>query len=492
MRYSLLIFFIVLASFSFSDDFRTGTWEGKILLQDTVLHVELRIINQRDSFVFAVLSKPALILLEDSSFNGTELNLKVSKEKWKERNENIRKRELYQQKKTKLYYDAKFTGSLADNKNQLNGKLTLDDKVFPVTLFRDSIPLYRPQEPKRPFPYYSEDVVCQNPKDSTILAGTLTLPQKEGKFPVVIFQTGSFPSPRDGDGNHHKHTLVVADYLTRHGIGVLRYDDRGIGESKGNFFQSTPLDLSGDLIAWRDFLASREDIISSEIGIIGHSEGGMVAAMAASQRNDFNFIVLLATPGLKLRDVFENQIKLRLNNEEMNQKQYDDAQQANQKIYEMIDLNLDSKTMRDSLMKFNEAFIRNNFGSLEDNSMKRFNAETYFVYAIVWKTSPHNLFNLKVNPSDYFEKLTCPVLSLGGSLDRQVPSKENQEAIKQALVKAGNKNFQIIELEGLNHSFQECEKGTIKEAMKLEQTFSPKALEIMTNWILFHTKSSKN
>ena len=488
MKYTLLIFFVVLATFSFSDDFKTGIWKGAIQLPDTVLKVDLVVVDKRYSFVFAVLREPANMILEDSSFNGYDLNLKVSKEKLRIKNEKIRTREENQQKKTKLYYNAKFTGALADNKNQLNGELTLDDNVFPVTLFRDSVPIYRPQEPKRPFPYYCEDVVCQNPKDSTVLAGSLTLPQKEGKFPVVIFQTGSAPSTRDGDGNHHKYTLVVADYLTRHGIGVLRYDSRGVGKSKGNFYKSTPLDLSGDLLAWKEYLSSRAEIISGEIGLIGHSEGGMVAAMAASQNHDFKFIVMLASPGLKIRDVFEKQIQLRLENEEMNQIQYDEAQQANQKMYEMMDLNLDSKEMTDSLMKFKDGFIRNYFGSLDKNLLKNFNADNYYTGIITIKISPHNLFNLQVNPADYIEKVTCPVLSIGGSLDRQVPTKENQEVFRQALIKASNQNFQIIELEGLNHFFQECEKGTITEAMKIEQTFSPKALDTITNWILEHVE----
>jgi len=281
--------------------------------------------------------------------------------------------------------------------------------------------------------------------------------------------------------------LVVADYLTRHGIGVLRYDSRGIGKSKGNFYKSTPLDLSGDLIAWKEFLASREDVNRNEIGIIGHSEGGMVAAMAASQSPDFKFIVLLAAPGLKLRDVFEEQTRLRFEDGEMNQKQYDNTQQANQKIYEMIDLNLDSKSMNDSLWKFEKTFIRNYLDSIDNNSINRFSTENIFSTVFAMKISPHNLFNLTVNPSDYIEKVTCPVLSVGGSLDRHVPTKDNQKAIRQALIKAGNQNFQLIELDGLNHSFQECEKGTITEAMKIEQTFSPKALEIITNWILSQT-----
>lgn len=486
MNYKALIFLAWIPCVSFSQDFKTGSWKGDIQLSDTILKVDLHLLRLKDSIFTAFLMHPTECFFCDSCFNGYELHLKSNRNELYLRNENVKKRESYKQKKTRLYNDAKFIGSLAVNKNQLNGELTLDDKVFPVTLFRDSIPINRPQEPKRPFPYYWEKVFCRNPKDSIVLAGTLTLPQKEGKFPVVIFQTGSVPSNRDGDGNHHKHTLVVADYLTRHGIGVLCYDSRGIGKSTGNFYKSTPLDLSSDLLAWKKYLASRKEIISSEIGIIGHSEGGMVAAMAASQSSDFNFIVMLGTPGLKLRDVFEEQTRLRVESGEMSREQFEFQQKGTQKIYKLMELHQDSKIIKDSLMKYKEEYISVYFDSIAKNPDKQPMLKRLYSTIITIRSSPHNLFNLNLNPTDYLEKVTCPVLSLSGSNDRLVPSKANQEVIRQALTKAGNRNFQIIELEGLNHNFQECEKGTITESLTLEQTFSPKALEIITYWILFH------
>jgi hypothetical protein len=380
---------------------------------------------------------------------------------------------------------------MAANKNQFNGKLLLEGKTFPIELFWDNKPIYRPQEPQKPYPYYCEDVRIRNKKDSIVLAGTLTLPHKEGKIPVVILQGGSAPTNRDGDSFHHKFFLVLADYLTRNGIAVLRYDSRGIRRSSGNFYKSTPLNLAGDLLAWRAYLASREEIINNQIGIIGHSEGGMVAAMAASQCPDFNFIVMLGAPGLPLRDVFEKQTKLNLESGEMKPEQYVRQQKETQKIYEMMKLNFDSKVMKDSLMKFKKTFTHQYFDSIADDPMKRYNAEMLYSGIISVRVSPHNLFNLQVNPSDYIEKVTCPVLSLNGSNDRQVTPKDNQQAIRQALIRANNNDYQIIELEGLNHSFQECEKGTITEAVSIEQTFSPKALDIITKWILKHTIKNK-
>jgi hypothetical protein len=175
----------------------------------------------------------------------------------------------------------------------------------------------------------------------------------------------------------------------------------------------------------------------------------------------------------------------------MKPERYEQQQKTTQKIYEMMKLNFDSKMMTDSLLKSKKTFIHQYFDSIANDPMKRYNAEMLYSEIISMRVSPHNLFNLQVNPSDYIEKVTCPVLSLSGSNDRMVTPKDNQEAIRQALITADNKDYQIIELEGLNHFFQECEKGTFTEALTIEQTFSPKALDIITKWILKHTKNEK-
>lgn len=484
----MLLDLVLLSLVSFPQDFKTGTWKGEILMHDSMIKVHLNIVGQRDTIVHAVLFEPTTCLLYDSCFYGNDLNLKSSKTDWVIKNENLRKKGLLNDNKAAVYQEIRLSGSLADNKNQFNGELLLEGKIFPIELFRDSKPIFRPQEPQRPYPYYCEDVQIRNKKDSIVLAGTLTIPSKEGKFPVVILQGGSVPTNRDGDSNHHKSFLTLADYLTRNGIAVLRYDSRGIGRSSGNFYKSTPLNLAGDLLAWRMYLGSREEITNNKIGMIGHSEGGMVAAMAASQCPDFNFIVMLGTPGLPLRDVFEKQTKLKLEIGEIKPEQYESQQKETQKIYEMMKLNLGSKVMMDSLMRFKKTFIHQYFDSIANDPMTRYKAEMLYLGIIDLKINPHNLYNLNANPVDYIEKVNCPVLSLSGSNDRMVTSKDNQEAIRQALISAGNNDYQIIELEGLNHSFQECKKGTIDEALTIEQTFSPKALDTITNWILEHTK----
>jgi pimeloyl-ACP methyl ester carboxylesterase len=447
-------------------------------------------VLQKDTLIGAILWEPTMCSLSDSNFYGGTLHLKTTKKQLFERNENLKKRALAEgdKRKLNLFNEIKFNGELADNKNQLNGELSLDGKIFPVELFRSDKPIFRPQEPKKPYPYYSEDIRFRNKKDRVVIAGTLTTPKKEGKFPAVILQSGSTPSNRDAESYHHKMFLVLADYLTRNGIAVLRCDDRGVGRSTGNFEKSTPLDLAGDLLAGREFLASRKEIISNKIGIIGHSEGGMVAAMAASQSKDFNLIVMLGSVGLRMRDVFEEQIKTMLKNGEMNREQYELQQKVNQKVYKMMEQNLDTKMMKDSLKKFKVLFLKNYFDSIATNPVKQIEAEILFSDICATKISHHNLFNLNVNPSDYIEQVTCPVLSLSGSNDRLVISTVNQEAIRKALFKAGNKDFQIIEQEGLNHFFQDCKKGTITEALTLEQTFSPKALEIITEWIKAHVE----
>lgn len=284
---------------------------------------------------------------------------------------------------------------------------------------------------------------------------------------------------------------TISDYLAKNGIATLYYDSRGTGKSSGNFSQSTPLELSGDLSVWHDLLIERPDIIPNQIGIIGHSEGGMIAAMAVGKLNCFNQIILLGAPGLPIRKVFEKQCQLMLEAGEISGEKYEHQKKIDQKIYKLIGQKATPKAITDSIKRYIESLKKSNIKDSDDSRVK-IATDSLVNLTITWKTSPHYLFNLQANPADYIEKVTCPVLSLNGSNDRQVTPKDNQEAIRQALIRANNKDYKIIELQGLNHSFQECEKGTLSEALKIDPSVSPKALEIITNWILEHTKEQKN
>lgn len=478
----LFLFLFLIPVISFSDNLY-GEWKGQGQCGDSIIQIDFQVMIQKDSMIGVFLYEPTNFKLADSSFNGTDVHLLSSKLQLKNWNEDLIKRQATGEKTT-LYQEIKFDGKLTTNKNELVGEFTYLGKIYQAQLFRGNHTAYRPQEPQKPYPYYCEDVTFRNVTDSIILGATLALPNKEGKFPAVIIQSGSSPLNRDGESNYHKPTLLITDYLTRNGIAVLRYDSRGIGKSTGNFDESTPANLAGDLIAGYQYLASRKEINSQRIGIIGHSEGGMVAAIAASQSNDFNFVVILATPGIPLRDCFKIQRELNYNNGDLSENQTDFYKELDSEIENLLNQNFNSREIFNILnkSKYPEFELSSNIPN--DN----FNKRIMFSEILGKLTSPHNLFNLKANPTDYIEKLTCPVLSLNGSNDMQVTAEINQNAIRQALIKGGNKDFKIVELSGLNHSFQECQTGSLKESLTLEQTFSPKALEIITEWIKTHVE----
>jgi len=456
---------------SFSQNY-VGIWKGDVHDADSIIHFEMNVMIQQDTTIGATLLKPTTCLLTDSSFYRNAFHFKSPK---REKNFTGEKRNIT------------FTGELTANINQLKGDITIDGKVYPIEMSRSDKPSYRPQDPQRPYPYYSEDVKFVNKKDHTVIAGTLTLPRKEGKFPAVILKGGSVPVNRDGEADNHKMFLILADYLTRNGIAVLRCDDRGTGRSSGDFWKSTPLDFANDLLTEYEYLASRKEIKSNEIGLMGHSEGGMDVSIAASQCPEIKFIVMLASPGIKLREVFEHQTELAYNDGDIPAVQYEFAKKLNEQRDKLLDQNLEPKVLTDSLLKFMYRNIDASFKSvIGTDAEKGMENQIRWAQMIGIMTEAHNMFNLNIDPSFYLRKLSCPVLSLNGSKDCQVTPEINQNAIRLALIKAGNKDFKIMELAGLNHSFQECQTGSIKESLTIEQTFSPQALQLITEWISEH------
>jgi len=171
--------------------------------------------------------------------------------------------------------------------NKFKGTFVQGLLVLPLEMSRESVErplLNRPQEPKEPFPYTSEAVSFQNSEADIVLAGTLTLPKGPGKHPVMVLISGSGPQDRNEELVGHKPFLVISDYLTRNGIGVLRFDDRGVGQSTGEFKKSTSLDFASDVQSAVAYQKSRKDIDNRNIGLIGHSEGGVIAPMVATKK----------------------------------------------------------------------------------------------------------------------------------------------------------------------------------------------------------------
>ncbi len=363
----------------------------------------------------------------------------------------------------------KYEGTMNDS-GVFDGMFSQAGMLIPLNLSRkhqEKDVVIRPQEPKKPYPYYSEDITFKNEKDKIELAGTLTLPQKQGKFPAVILISGSGPQNRDEELLNHKPFLVLSDYLTRNGIAVLRFDDRGIAQSKGNFHTATTFDFATDVEYAVKYLQSRNEIDKSNIGLIGHSEGGIIAPMVASKNGIIKFIVLMAGSMLRGNEQLLLQ-KLKIEKElGINQQVIDEGQAILKGAYDII-LNekLDEKELKDTLSNyFKLKYPEEEAKKLTDNLI-----------------NPWMVNFIRIDPKVYLKKVTCPLLAINGSKDCQVPATENLHVIRTVFKKSNH--VTIKELENHNHLFQECETGLPNEYGIISQTISPVTLDEILNWIL--------
>lgn len=337
--------------------------------------------------------------------------------------------------------------------------------------------ILRPQEPKEPFPYVVKEIKFRNKKDSIQLAGTLTLPSEKGHFPAVILISGSGPQDRNEEIFGHKPFLVISDYLTRSGIAVLRFDDRGVGESGGDFSTATTSVFASDVKAALDYLKTRKEIDQEKIGLIGHSEGGIIAPMVANETGNVDFVVLLAGPALRGAELMLLQKKILEEKSGVNPIAVAKSQEIFKGAYDII---LNSEESNSEINKELRDYFSNQLGAAVNANQ---------IDAIVAQiTSPWMLSFIRYDPAPALEKLKVPVLAIFGENDFQVPPKINSEKMKEALEKGKNEDFSVVVLDDLNHLFQESETGLLNEYAEIEQTFSPEALEIIAEWIEKQTK----
>jgi uncharacterized protein len=369
-------------------------------------------------------------------------------------------------------------GNYNDDYSKIIAEFRQGPAKFPMEYERiDKIPIIfnRPQEPKKPFPYIEEEVLYSNEKAGVQLAGTLTLPQGEGPFPAVLLLTGSGPQNRDEELVGHKPFLVIADYLTRQGIAVLRVDDRGIGGSTGDFKNSTTGDFAEDALAGVDFLKSRKEINSSKIGLIGHSEGGISAPIAANNSGDIAFIVLLAGPGANLGDVVNYQ-RLAMSRKSGATEEYLKVQEkVLVAINEIARKEITDDEVREEVVQF-YAGLSDEEKSILNWSDDRVKGTADLVLGNWWR------YGLRHNPKEALQSLKIPVLALLGEKDQQVPVALNQKELESALIR-GHEKSQVVVMPGLNHLFQTSETGDVTEYIKIEETMSPAVLELVTGWI---------
>jgi len=338
----------------------------------------------------------------------------------------------------------------------------------------------RPQEPKRSYPYDEKEVFYENKKAGVKLAGTLTLPRLERPFPAVLLISGGGAQDRNETVFGHRPFLVLADYLSRHGIAVLRVDDRGVGGSSGNTLESTIEDLSGDVLAGIDFLKKHEKIDPDNIGLIGHSEGGIIAPMVAVESEDVSFIVLMAGMGLTLEEFSYLQVALISRSVGKSEEEIAKNRAVMEEIYEVVKKEKNNERAGKKLRDIYESSLA---GLSETEKASIGDLEVYINNQIQNVLSPGIRYLLTYDPRATLMKVRCPVLAIIGEKDLHVSPEENLRATEEALLAGGNKACTVKMLPGLNHLFQTTETGLISEYGEIEETISPKALKLIREWI---------
>jgi fermentation-respiration switch protein FrsA (DUF1100 family) len=372
-----------------------------------------------------------------------------------------------------------YDGELQADHNTITGTWAQGGMTFPLELKRiQELPeVKRPQNPQKPYPYLEEEVTFENKQAGFALAGTLTLPKTGGPFTAIILISGSGAQDRDETIFNHKPFLVIADYLTRQGYAVLRYDDRGTAKSKGNRATATTQDFAQDTEAAIDYLKTRQDIDSHKIGLLGHSEGGLVAPMLAEQMKAA-FIILLAGPGVTGEEILLEQIAAisRLAGEKEGTIKENLAVQKN--IFTILKSETDNSKATTIIRQTLQA-VREKKSAEEQKAM----SDQIIDMQIKQLISPWYRYFLTYDPRPALKKVKCPVLALNGEKDAQVPPKQNLPEIEKALKAGGNSHYIVKELPGLNHLFQTCKTGAVSEYAQIEETVSPTALAMISDWL---------
>lgn len=375
-----------------------------------------------------------------------------------------------------------YDGTLRAQADSIDGEWSQGGMSLPLVLGRttDAPKMNRPQEPKPPYPYDIDEVAYLNVQDSVALAGTLTLPRSGGPFPAVVLITGSGAQDRDEQVFGHKPFLILADYLTRQGIAVLRADDRGVGGSSGDFKSATSEDFARDILAAIDYLKTRKEIDPKLIGLIGHSEGGIIAPMVASRSNDVAFIVLMAGTGLPGDEILHLQDSLISKVDGLSDSAIHTQLVQQKKLFSIIEADTGVTAERKLRALMDTAVANEPEMSQMDPAAK----EQVISTQVHQLMSPWFRYFLTYDPAPALKQVRCPVLVINGAKDLQVPPDENLPAIEAALKAGGNKHYTVLKLPGLNHLFQSAKTGSPEEYATIEETMSPDALKQIGDWIL--------
>lgn len=434
----------------------SGAWHGKLSLPTGSLTIVFHISQTEQDVYVTTLDSPDQgangIKTQTTSFNDSTLIIQIP------------------------VIHASYKGKL-NSDNTINGTFT-QGMPLPLNLKKgEASRPKRPQEPQPPFPYRSEEVTVRNERDEINLAGTLTLPEKGTKFPAVVMVTGSGAQNRDEEIMGHKPFFVIADYLTRNGIAVLRCDDRGTAASQGTHATATNEDFATDTEAMVNYLRSRKEINAKKIGIIGHSAGGIIAFIVAKKDPSIAFVVSLAGAGVRGDSLMLKQVELISKSQGMPDAVWQGMKPSIRNRYAILQ---QTDKTPEELQKELYADVTK---TMSPEQLKDLNTIQQLSAQISSMTSPWYLHFMRYDPAQDLKKLKCPVLALNGEKDIQVDAAMNLAAIQERITGNGNKNVTVKAYPNLNHLFQTCEKGTLAEYGQLEETINPEVLKDIIEWI---------
>lgn len=440
---SIILLFSISSCSSQSDI--TGQWYGSVDIGGFNMRINFDIQQSGDGYTATMVSPDQsneVIPVTSVTFKGSKLNIRI---------DNI---------------DFTYTGTLQKD-GIIKGSFEQMQQTNELNLSRTEIKsAQHSQEPAPPYPYKSENVTFTNEEAGIRLTGTLTIPRSFDNFTAVVLVSGSGPQNRDEEIMGHKPFLVLADHLTRQGFAVLRYDDRGVGESEGDYSQATLEDFASDAKAAIEFLKTRKEINKGNIGIIGHSEGGAIAFMLAAQ-NEPAFIITLAGAGLPGPELLALQRKAIFQASGIPD---DYINTFNQYLAEAQQIAINAK----SIYELREGITKIFTGTPVEKQIEP---------AIQQFSSPEIISFLKYAPKEYFKKITCPVLALNGMKDLQVVCAENLSAIKSGIEANGNKYVTTKAYFNLNHLFQTANTGLPGEYAQIDETFNIEVMDDITEWL---------
>lgn len=365
-----------------------------------------------------------------------------------------------------------YQGILSAEGDTLDGTWTQSGQSFPLILTpasdEETAPPPRPQYPEPPYPYDSADVTFTNASAGLTLAGTLTQPEGEGPHPAVVLLSGSGPQDRNSEVSNHKLFHVLADHLTRQGIAVLRYDERGVGDSEGTFDGATSVDFAGDAASAVQFLQEHPEVDRDAIGLLGMSEGGLVAPMVHVQQEPVAFLVLMAGPAVSGADIIVEQSARIAAAQGASAPATDSIRTVQRRLLEAVQSAPDSAALAETVRPL--LATRGASSEQIDSQLDQL-------------TSPWFRFFVQHDPASTLRQVDVPVLALYGSRDLQVPPEQNVAPMRAALGNSPSDDTTVRVLDGLNHLFQPADTGLPTEYAQIDTTMAPAALHTVSDWI---------